>query len=82
MLDWEAFFSIVFPVMPFFAAIAIVAPISLLINGRTARAITPTAFFLAFVGWVVIPAVGLLAGGLPMEKFLVQRLGSRRILGD
>jgi len=74
--------SIIFPVLPFLASILVALPVSLLFDHFIAHNIAPMSLFLSLPGWVLAPAVALLAGGLPAQFFLSRRLHSRRIAGS
>jgi hypothetical protein len=73
--------AIVFPVLPFLASIVVVLPVSLMFDHFIAHNIAPMALFLSLPGWVLFPAVALLAGGLPARLYF-SRLASRRIAGS
>jgi len=74
--------SIVFPVLPILAALLFVIPVSLVVDRHIDHNIMPMAFVMLALGWVLIPGVALLAGGLPMQHFLSRRLDSRRIVSN
>jgi hypothetical protein len=76
------FSSIVFPVLPFLASILVVLPVSLVLDRFVAHNIAPMALLMALLGWVLVPGVALLAGGLPVQFFLSRRLSVRRIAGQ
>jgi hypothetical protein len=76
------FSSIVFPVLPYLASILVVLPVSLLLDRFIAHNIAPMALVMALLGWVLVPGVALLAGGLPTQFFLSRQLDSRRIAGN
>ena len=61
-----------FSVFPGFAAMLIVFPTSLIFDGGVARSMLTTAFLTGLYGWVLLPGLALLAGGLPVQ-FLVSR---------
>src|SRR5437016_6509281 len=63
------FSSIVFPVMPFLASILLVLPVSLIFDRFIAHNIAPMSLVMALLGWVLLPGVALLAGGLPAQFF-------------
>ena len=69
--------SILFPVLPFLASILIVLPVSLILDRFIAHNIAPMSSVMALLGWVLIPGIALLAGGLPAQLFLSRRLTSR-----
>jgi hypothetical protein len=70
-------FSIIFSILPFFATILVAIPISLAFDHVIAHNIQPMAFLVFLFGWVFIPGVALLAGGLPAQVFFSRRLHSR-----
>jgi hypothetical protein len=70
-------FSIIFSILPFFATILVAMPISLAFDHVIAHNIQPMAFLVFLFGWVFIPGVALLAGGLPAQVFFSRRLHSR-----
>jgi hypothetical protein len=65
--------SIMFPVLPHSIFFVIWIPVSLILGDRISHNTMPSALLMGLVGWVVLPGVALLAGGLP-----VQLLRSRR----
>jgi hypothetical protein len=73
--------AILFPVLPFLASILVVLPVSLMFDHFIAHNIAPMALFLSLPGWVLAPAVALLAGGLPARLYF-SRLASRRVAGS
>jgi len=74
------FSSIVFPVMPFLASILLVLPVSLIFDRFIAHNIAPMSLVMALLGWVLLPGVALLAGGLPTQLFFSRRLNPRRVV--
>jgi hypothetical protein len=79
-LSWRAggsrraiLLSIVFPVLPFLASILVVLPVSLIFDKFIAHNIAPISLIFALFGWVLVPAVALLAGGLTTQHFLSRR---------
>ncbi len=75
------FLSTIFSALPFLASIVVVLPVSLIFDHFIAHNIAPMALVLALLGWVLIPAMALLAGGLPAQFLLMRGLGSRRVVG-
>lgn len=76
-LSWRAggsqraiLLSMVFPVLPFLAAILVLLPVSLIFDKFIAHNISPRGLILALFGWVLAPAAPLLAGGLATQHFL------------
>ena len=72
-------FSIIFSILPFLATALVVIPVSMAFDHVIPHNVQPIAFLMFLFGWVFIPGVALLAGGLPAQLFLSRRLGSRRI---
>jgi hypothetical protein len=64
--------SSVFPVLPFGVVFLIAIPAGLLMSHALAHHIVGAAFLTMMLGWVLVPGVALLAGGL-----LVQLLSRR-----
>jgi hypothetical protein len=64
------FISIVFPVLPYLALFIIAFPVSLIVDDHVAHNIMYQAFLTAVLAWVVLPALALLAGGLPLQFFV------------
>jgi hypothetical protein len=75
------FLSTVFSALPFLASIVVVLPVSLIFDHFIAHNIAPMALVMALLGWVLMPAAALLAGGLPAQLLLMRGLGSRRVVG-
>ena len=71
--------SMVFPVLPFLAAILLVLPVSLTFDKFIAHNIGPISLIFALFGWVLVPAAALLAGGLTAQYVLLRRSSSHRI---
>lgn len=65
--------SILFPVLPYSIFFVIWIPVSLLLDDHIGHNTMRSALLVGLAAWVVLPAVALLAGGLP-----VQLLRSRR----
>jgi len=73
------FWSIIFPVLPYFGFFAIGLPIAVIRDDHVAHSIMLPALFLGLGAWVVLPAVALLAGGMPVHHLLSRR-GPRRVV--
>jgi len=73
--------SIVFPVLPYLALFLIAFPVSLIVDDHVAHNIMLSALFIGFMAWVFLPAVALLAGGLPTALIFSRRLSSQRLSG-
>ena len=73
------FSSIVFPVVPYLAAILFISPVVLGFDHFIAHSPMPASIPMAVLGLVLTPGVALLAGGLPAQLFFSRRLDSRRI---
>lgn len=67
------FSSILFPVLPYLGFFAIGLPIAILLGDKVAHNIMLPAFFVGFGAWVMLPAIALLVGGMPVQ-FLSGRL--------
>jgi hypothetical protein len=76
------FSSIVFPVVPFLAAILLITPVILAFDHWIAHSPVPASIPMATLGLVVAPGVALLIGGVPAQLFFSRRLDSRRIASD
>lgn len=63
------FGSIIFPVLPYLAFFVIGLPVAVIMDDHVAHNIMLPAFFVGFSAWVMLPAVALLAGGLPVHRF-------------
>lgn len=68
------FSSVVFPVFPYVAFFAIGLPLALILDDHVAHNITIPAFFVGLSGWVIFPAVALLAGALPVHFFSARKV--------
>ena len=73
------FSSIVFPVVPYLAAILFISPVVLSFDHFIAHSPMPASILMAVLGLVLTPGAALLAGGLPAQLFFSRRLDSRRI---
>jgi len=73
------FFSIIFPVVPFLAAILLMTPVILAFDRFIAHNPVPASIPVAVLGLVFLPGVALLAGGLPMQLFIARRFGAGRV---
>lgn len=69
--------SSIFPVLPFLASILVVLPVSLIFDKLIAQNIAPMSLVMALLGWVLVPGVALLAGGLPTQLYFSRRSASR-----
>lgn len=68
------FSSVVFPVFPYVAFFAIGLPLALILDDHVAHNITIPAFFVGLSGWVIFPAMALLAGALPVHFFSARKV--------
>ncbi|HUE43018.1 MAG TPA: hypothetical protein VMP12_05610, partial [Candidatus Sulfotelmatobacter sp.] len=66
---WAVFSSVLFPASPYLAFFVIGLPTAVLLDGHVAHHIMLSAFFVGFGVWVVLPAIALLAGGVPVHYF-------------
>lgn len=73
------FSSVIFPVLPYFGFFVFGLPIAVILDDHVAHNIMLPALFLGFGAWVVLPAVALLAGGLPVH-YLFSRRGPRGVV--
>jgi hypothetical protein len=73
------FSSIVFPVLPYFGFFVIGLPIAVILDDHVAHNIMLPGLFLGFGAWVVLPAIALLAGGVPVH-YLFSRRGTRPVV--
>jgi hypothetical protein len=73
------FFSIIFPVVPFLAAILLITPVILAFDRFIAHNPVPASIPVAVLGLVFLPGVALLVGGLPMRAFIARRFGAGRV---
>ena len=69
-------FSIIFSILPFLATALVVIPVSLALDHVVRHNIQPVAFLVFLFGWVFIPGVALLVGGLPTRIILSRWLTS------
>ena len=63
------FSSVAFPVFPYLAFFIIGLPIAAILDDHVAHNKMLPAFFIGFGAWVLLPAIALLAGGLPVHYF-------------
>jgi len=73
------FLSTIFSALPFLASIVVVLPVSLIFDHFIAHNIAPMALVMALLGWVLIPAAALFAGGLPVQVLRARRPSSRDV---
>ena len=66
---WAVFASVMFPAVPYLAFFVIGLPTTVVLDGHVAHNIAISAFIVGFGVWVVLPAMALLAGGLPVHYF-------------
>ncbi|MHB8501535.1 MAG: permease prefix domain 1-containing protein [Candidatus Acidiferrales bacterium] len=71
--------SIVFPVLPYLALFVIALPVSLILDDHVAHNVRLSALLLGLLAWVMLPAMALLAGGLPVQLLRARRLASGQI---
>jgi len=65
--------SAMFPVLPFLGLFLVAFPVSLAIEDHVEHTIMEWAFLMALFGWVVVPGVALLSGGLPVQLLRTRR---------
>jgi hypothetical protein len=68
--------SSVFPVLPFGVVFLIAIPAGLLIGHSLAHHIVAAAFLTMMFGWVLVPGVALLSGGVLLVQLLSRRSNS------
>lgn len=73
--------TILFPVLPHAIFFVIGFPVSVVLADHIAHNIMLSAWFIGLFAWVGLPAVALLAGGLPAQMFIFRRQGTRRTVG-
>jgi hypothetical protein len=66
---WTVFSSVIFPIVPYLAFCLIGLPTAAILDGHIAHNIILPAFFVGFGVWVLLPAVALLVGGMPVHYF-------------
>lgn len=75
----------VFPVLALTTAFLLMFPIGMIVERVTGSqvdfSVVATALLMNGIGWLLVPGVALIAGGLPVQLYLSQRLGSQRIAG-
>jgi hypothetical protein len=71
--------SSLFPILPFIAVFSVALPVGLIIDRQVGVTVVAASLLRGVIGWVLIPGMALLAGGLLAEFILSRRLGSRRI---
>jgi hypothetical protein len=68
--------SIMFPVLPHSIFFVIWIPVTLILGDHISHNTMPSALLMGLVGWVVLPGVALLAGGLPVQIVRSRRSAS------
>ena len=68
--------SILFPVLPYSVFFVIWIPVSLILDDHIGHNTMRSALLIGLVAWVVLPAVALLAGGLPVQIVKSRRAAS------
>jgi hypothetical protein len=74
--------SSIFPIFPFIGLFSVVLPVGLIIDRQVGVTVVAASLLRLLVGWVLIPGMALLAGGLLAWLLLSRRLGSRRIVSN
>jgi hypothetical protein len=77
--EGTVFSSILFPVLPFLVAILLVLPVSLFFDRLITHNIGPMSLVMALLGWVLVPGVALLVGGLPVFLLRSRRLSFQSV---
>src|SRR5215467_5972917 len=70
------FSSVVFPVLPYLAFFVIGLPVAIILDDRVAHNIMLPTFFVGLGAWVILPAIGLLTGGLSVHLWMRPSHGS------
>jgi hypothetical protein len=68
--------AVIFPIVPYLAFFAIGLPIAVILDDHVAHNIMISAFFVGLAGWVILPGIALLVGGLPVRYFSGQAAAS------
>jgi hypothetical protein len=63
----------IFPVLTLAAFLFVILPVSFIVDPHVEHRIRMAGFLRAFVEWVAIPGIALLAGGLPTQLLLSRR---------
>jgi hypothetical protein len=64
--------SSLFPILPFIAVFSVVLPVGLIIDRQVGVTVVAASPLRGVIGWVLIPGMALLAGGL-LAEFIVSR---------
>jgi hypothetical protein len=70
------FMSIAFPVLPYFVFFILAFPVCVILDDHVAHNVELNALWVGLVAWVVLPAVALLAGALPVQIIKSRRAAS------
>jgi hypothetical protein len=68
--------SILFPILPYSVFFVIWIPVSLILDDHIGHNTMRSALLMGLVAWVILPAVALLAGGLPVQILKSRRAAS------
>ena len=74
-----ALVSSVFPVLPYGVVFMLAIPVGLVISRSLAHNIVAAAFVTMTIGWVLVPGIALLAGGLLVQLLRSWRSGSHGV---
>lgn len=70
--------SILFPVLPYFGVFVLAFPVALF-HEHVTHSILLASLFVGLIAWVLLPALALLAGGLPTQLYFSRRLSQRGV---
>ncbi len=73
--------SSIFPILPSIAVFSVVLPVGLIIDRQVGVTVAAASLLRGVIGWVLIPGMALLAGGLLAEFILSRRSVSRSPVG-
>jgi hypothetical protein len=76
-----ALVSSIFPILPSIAVFSVVLPVGLIIDRQVGVTVVAASLLRGVIGWVLIPGMALLAGGLLAEFILSRRSVSRSPVG-
>ncbi|HXY25755.1 MAG TPA: hypothetical protein VEI73_13960 [Candidatus Acidoferrum sp.] len=73
------FSAVLFPALAILGVFLSVLPVALIVDRHVDHNIMAAGFLVGLLGWVLLPAAALLAGGLPAYLFLSRHLTSGRV---
>jgi hypothetical protein len=68
----------IFPVLSLAAFLFLILPVSFIVDPHVEHRIRMAGFLRAFFEWVLVPGIALLAGGLPVQLFLLRGQSPRQ----